>query len=87
MILLRLHLMLQLGPAQPYFMGVWSIVFGLFVLDTAAKVEERHRPDCYCGDAMSAPIAIEPLTDYPQLIDDFSRSTASTSVPCGPPIS
>ena len=25
-------------PSQPYFMGVWSILVGLFLLDTAAKV-------------------------------------------------
>ena len=30
-------------PTQPYFMGGWSILVGLFLLDTATKVVKSAR--------------------------------------------
>lgn len=70
-------------PAQPYFMGVWSIVVGLFLLDTAAKVvKSAHAARVVTvGDAMSAPIAIEPELTITQLIDDFLPLHRQTSFP------
>ena len=70
-------------PAQPYFMGVWSIVVGLFLLDTAAKVVKgAHNARLVTvGDAMSAPIAIEPELTITQLIDDFLPLHRQTSFP------
>jgi CBS domain-containing protein/uncharacterized integral membrane protein len=70
-------------PAQPYFMGVWSIVVGLFLLDTAAKVvKSAHTARVVTvGDAMSAPIAIEPELTITQLIDDFLPLHRQTSFP------
>lgn len=70
-------------PAQPYFMGVWSIVVGLFLLDTAAKVvKSAHNARVVTvGDAMSAPIAIEPELTITQLIDDFLPLHRQTSFP------
>jgi hypothetical protein len=54
-------------------MGVWSIVVGLFLLDTAAKVVKSAQGArvVTVGDAMSAPVAIEPELTITQLIDDF----------------
>jgi len=70
-------------PAQPYFMGVWSIVVGLFLLDTAAKVvKSAHGARVVTvGDAMSAPVAIEPELTITQLIDDFLPLHRQTSFP------
>ena len=70
-------------PAQPYFMGVWSIVVGLFLLDTAWKVVKSSQGArlVTVGDAMSAPIAIEPELTITQLIDDFLPLHRQTSFP------
>ena len=70
-------------PAQPYFMGVWSIVVGLFLLDTAWKVVKSAQGArlVTVGDAMSAPISIEPELTITQLIDDFLPLHRQTSFP------
>ena len=70
-------------PAQPYFMGGWSIVVGLFLLDTAWKVVKNAEGAklVTVGDAMSAPIAIEPELTITQLIDDFLPLHRQTSFP------
>lgn len=70
-------------PAQPYFMGIWSIVVGLFLLDTAAKVVKSAQGTqlMTVREAMSAPIAIEPELTITQLIDDFLPLHRQTSFP------
>lgn len=69
--------------SEPYFMGGWSILVGLFLLDTAAKVVKgagRAR-QVTVGDAMSAPISITPELTITQLIDDFLPQHRQTSFP------
>lgn len=70
-------------PAQPYFMGVWSILVGLFLLDTAAKlVKSAHGSGVVTvGDAMSPAIEIAPELTIIQLIDDFLPLHRQTSFP------
>ncbi len=70
-------------PSEPYFMGIWSILVGLFLLDTAAKVvkgSQRAR-QVTVGDAMSAPVSITPELTIIQLIDDFLPLHRQTSFP------
>ncbi len=70
-------------PAQPYFMGAWSILVGLFLLDTAARiVKGAHsaRP-VTVADAMSPAVAIAPELTITQLIDDFLPLHRQTSFP------
>ena len=70
-------------PSQPYFMGVWSIVVGLFLLDTAAKVVKSADSArmVTVGEAMSAPVAIEPQLTISKLIDEFLPLHRQTSFP------
>jgi Zn-dependent protease len=70
-------------PAQPYFMGVWSILVGLFLLDTAAKLVRSAQSArlVTVGDAMSPAIAITPELTITQLIDDFLPLHRQTSFP------
>ncbi len=60
-------------PSRPYFMGVWSILVGLFLLDTATRVVKSAQDTrlMTVGDAMSPPMAIEPETTVSKLIDDI----------------
>jgi Zn-dependent protease/CBS domain-containing protein len=69
--------------SQPYFMGVWSILVGLFLLDTAARVvKSAHGARILTvGETMSAPIAIEPELTVSKLIDEVLPLHRQTSFP------
>lgn len=69
--------------AQPYFMGAWSILVGLFLLDAATKVVKSARDVglATVADAMSPPIAIEPGLTVTRLVDDILSLHRQTSFP------
>jgi len=56
---------------RSYFMGLWSVLVGLFLFDAAYGVVRHNRPRVQhvVGDAMSSPFAIEPELSISQLID------------------
>jgi len=70
-------------PTQPYFMGGWSILVGLFLLDTAAKVVKGAQGArlATVADAMSQPFAIEPALTISRLVDDVLPLHQQTSFP------
>lgn len=70
-------------PSQPYFMGAWSILVGLFLLDAAAKVVKSARDVelATVADAMSAPFAIEPGLTVSRLVDDVLSLHRQTTFP------
>ncbi|MEP6569024.1 MAG: site-2 protease family protein [Acidobacteriota bacterium] len=69
--------------AQPYFMGAWSILVGLFLLDTATKVVKsaQHARLVTVGEAMSPPVAIEPALTVTRFVDDILPLHRQTSFP------
>lgn len=70
-------------PLQPYFMGGWSILVGLFLLDTAVKVvkaAQGARLITVC-DAMSPPIALDPRMTVRKLVDEVLPLHRQTSFP------
>ena len=70
-------------PSQPYFMGAWSILVGLFLLDTAARVvKSAHNAQVITvGETMSAPISIEPEATVSKLVDEILPLHRQTSFP------
>lgn len=70
-------------PAQPYFMGGWSILVGLFLLDTAARVvKSAHAVGlATVADAMSPPASIEPELTVTRFVDNFLPLHRQTSFP------
>lgn len=72
-------------PTQPYLMGGWSILVGLFLLDTAAKVVRGSHDTklLTVGDVMSAPIVIEPGLPISKLVDEILPLHRQTSFPVG----
>ncbi len=68
---------------QPYFMGGWSILVGLFLLDTAARLVKGAQGGrlVSVADAMSQPIAIEPGLMVSRLVDDVLPLHRQTSFP------
>lgn len=59
-------------PLQPYLMGGWSILVGLFLLDTATKVVKGAQGTrlVTVAEAMSPPVAIGPELTVSRFIDD-----------------
>jgi Zn-dependent protease len=68
---------------QPYFMGTWSILVGIFVLDTAMKVVKsaQHARLVTVEEAMSPPVAIEPGLMVTRFVDDILPLHRQTSFP------
>ncbi len=68
---------------QPYFMGGWSILVGMFLLDTAAKVVRGAQGArlVTVAEAMSQPIAIDPALMVSRLVDDILPLHRQTSFP------
>ena len=70
-------------PTQPYFMGGWSIVVGLFLLDAAAKVvKTAHGARLISvSDVMSPPISLDPALTVTKLVDEVLPLHRQTSFP------
>jgi len=66
---------------QHYFMGGWSILVGLFLLDTAVKVVKSAQDArlVTVAEAMSPPFAIEPELTVTRLVDDVLPLHRQTS--------
>ena len=69
--------------AQPYFMSVWSILVGLFLLDTAFKVVKsaQHARLVTVSDAMSPPVTLDPALIVTRFVDDILPLHRQTSFP------
>ena len=69
--------------AQPYFMSVWSILVGLFLLDTAFKVVKsaQHARLVTVADAMSPPVTLDPALVVTRFVDDILPLHRQTSFP------
>jgi Zn-dependent protease/CBS domain-containing protein len=69
--------------AQPYFMGVWSILVGLFLLDTALKVVRNADSArlVTVAEAMSPPVVLEPGLAIARFVDDVLPLHRQTSFP------
>src|SRR6266498_221836 len=53
-----------------YFMGLWSVLVGIFLLGAATSVVRSVREPATVADAMSAPIVIEPDLPISRFIDE-----------------
>jgi Zn-dependent protease/CBS domain-containing protein len=70
-------------PTQPYFMGGWSIIVGLFLLDAAWKVVKSAQQAklVSVSDVMSPPIALDPNLTITKLVDEVLPLHRQTSFP------
>ena len=70
-------------PAQPYFMGGWSIVVGLFLLDAAAKVVKSARVARLLSvrDVMSPPVSVDPSLTVNRFVEEVLTLHRQTSFP------
>jgi Zn-dependent protease/CBS domain-containing protein len=70
-------------PTQPYFMGGWSIIVGLFLLDAAWKVvKSAQQATLVCvSDVMSPPVTLDPNLTVTKLVDEVLPLHRQTSFP------
>ena len=70
-------------PTEPYFMGGWSILVGLFLLDTASKVVKGAQQTrlLTVADGMSPPVAIDPSLSISRFVDDVLPMHRQMSFP------
>ena len=70
-------------PTQPYFMGGWSIIVGLFLLDAAWKVVKSAQQArlVSVSDVMSVPVVLDPDLTVTKLVDEVLPVHRQTSFP------
>ena len=71
LVLIAFGLYMALAPTfRAYFMGLWSVLVGVFLLGAANSVVRSTREPATVADAMSAPILIEPDMSISRFIDE-----------------
>ncbi len=55
---------------RAYFMGLWSVMVGVFLLSAATNVVKSAREPATVRDAMSVPVALEPELPINRFIDE-----------------
>lgn len=72
LVLIAFGLYMALAPTfRAYFMGLWSVMVGVFLLGAATNVVKSARDPATVRDAMAAPVAIEPDFPISRFIDEF----------------
>lgn len=71
LVLIAFGIYMALAPTfRAYFMGLWSVLVGVFLLSAANSVVRSTREPATVADAMSAPIVIEPDMPISRFIDE-----------------
>src|SRR2546427_4100426 len=82
LVLIAFGVYMALAPSfRAYFMGMWSVLVGLFLLGAATSVVRSAREPSTVSDAMTAPIAIEPDLPITRFIDEVLPLHRQTSFP------
>ena len=77
-------LYMAIAPSfRAYFMGLWSVLVGLFLLDSAVSVvrQSSNLKTAMVSDAMSSPFALEPDLLISHLIDEILPLHRQTAFP------
>jgi Zn-dependent protease len=71
LVLISFGLYMAFAPTfRAYFMGLWSVLVGVFLLGAATSVVRSTREPATVADAMSAPVAIEPDLPISKFVDE-----------------
>src|SRR3989475_3605010 len=72
LVLIAFGLYMALAPTfRAYFMGLWSVLVGVFLLGAATSVVRSVRGPATVADAMSPPVAIEPGLSINRFVDEI----------------
>src|ERR1051326_492356 len=82
LVLIAFGIYMALAPTfRAYFMGLWSVLVGVFLLGAATSVVRSVRSPATVRDAMSPPIAVEPDWPISKLIDEVLPVHRQASFP------
>ena len=82
LVLIAFGVYMALAPTfHAYFMGLWSVLVGVFLLGAATSVVRSAREPSTVGEVMSPPIAIEPDLPISRFIDEVLPLHRQTSFP------
>src|SRR5437016_1532912 len=71
LVLIAFGIYMAVAPTfRAYFMGLWSILVGVFLLSAATTVVRSTRESATVAQAMSPPIAIEPDLPITRFVDE-----------------
>ena len=72
LVLIAFGVYMVLAPTfRAYFMGLWSVLVGVFLLSAATSVVRSTRESATVAQAMSPPIAIEPDLPITRFVDEI----------------
>jgi Zn-dependent protease len=72
LVLILFGLYMALAPTfRAYFMGLWSVLVGVFLLSAATSVVRSVREQVTAGDAMSPPVVLEPDLPISRFVDEI----------------
>src|SRR2546423_8282217 len=72
LVLIAFGIYIALAPSlRAYFMGLWSVLVGIFLLGAATSVVRSTRDSATVAQAMSPPIAIEPDLPITRFVDEI----------------
>jgi Zn-dependent protease len=81
-VLILFGIYMALAPTfRAYFMGLWSVLVGVFLLGAATNVVKSVRIPVTVGDAMSPPVSIEPDLPIVKFVDDVLPLNRYSSFP------
>ena len=82
LVLIAFGIYMALAPTfRAYFMGLWSVLVGVFLLGAATSVVRSVRSPATVRDAMSPPVAVEPDWPISRLIDEVLPLHRQASFP------
>lgn len=72
LVLIAFGIYMALAPTfRAYFMGLWSVLVGIFLLGAATSVVRSARAPATVHDAMSPPVSLEPDLSISRLVDEI----------------
>lgn len=72
LVLIAFGIYMVLAPTfRAYFMGLWSVMVGVFLLGAATNVVKSAREPATVREAMSAPVALEPDLPINRFVDEL----------------
>src|SRR6185295_10230850 len=82
LVLIAFGIYMAVAPTfRAYFMGLWSVMVGVFLLGAATSVVRGAREPATVRDAMAAPIALEPDLPISRFIDELLPLHRHTTFP------
>src|SRR5215475_4810587 len=72
LVLIAFGVYMALAPTfRAYFMGLWSVLVGIFLLGAATSVVRSVRPTATVRDAMSPPVSLDPDLPINRFVDEI----------------